>query len=353
VTAPSPTPQRLRPDNFTPPSRTPWGGRQIVSRFKRGLELGVDPEVPVGESWEISIEPSFPSVLESGTPLAEAIAADPQAWLGGSVAAEYGGCPLLVKIVDAADDLSVQVHPPEHHALLAAGESGKTEAWVVLAAEPDARIYLGFRDGVDRDRVDACLRDGGRLSDLMNGVRVGPGQVFVIRPGLAHALGAGTTVLEPQRVWPGRRSVTYRYWDWNRRYDERGRVAESGAPRPLHITEAMAVTDWDGPRGAALVDACRRTPAGVGADGGPARRRLLDEPELWAERWTGTGTATLPSVGTLLALLCLEGEVELTCGDQVVGLVQGQSAVVPAAAGEAAARLAAAHLELCCVPGPS
>jgi mannose-6-phosphate isomerase len=351
VTAPSPTPQRLRPDNFTPPSRTPWGGHAIVRHFKAGLNLGVDPHVPVGESWEISIEPSFPSVLESGQSLADAIAANPPAWLGESVAGAYGGCPLLVKIVDAADDLSVQVHPPEHHALLTSEESGKTEAWIVLAAERDARIYLGFRDRVDAALVETCLQDEGHLSDLMNEVPVHPGQVFVIHPGLAHALGAGTTVLEPQRVWPGRRSVTYRYWDWNRRYDDRGRPTASGAPRPLHVREALAVTDWSAPRGAALVDSCLRTPALVGAVGGVMRRRLVDEPELWAERWTGTGRATLPAVHTLLALLCLDGEVELLCGDQALSLVKGQSAVVPARAGDVAARLTAAQLELCCVPG--
>jgi mannose-6-phosphate isomerase len=342
--------QRLRPDNFTPPSRTPWGGHAIMRRFKADLDLDVDPDVPVGESWEISTEPSFPGVLESGDRLADAIAANPLAWLGHAVMADYGGCPLLLKIVDAADDLSVQVHPPEQHALLSGDESGKTEAWIVLAAEPGARIYLGFCDGVDRKRVDTCLREGGRLNELMNDVRVAPGQVFFITPGLAHALGAGTTVLEPQRVWPGRRSVTYRYWDWNRRYDERGQVALSGTPRPLHITEALAVTDWAAPRGAALVESCLRRPTRVGNGSELTRWRLLDEPELKAERWTGSGAAALPSMRTLLGLVCLDGHVELVDGDERLRLSKGQSAVVPAAAVDVIAHLSAADVAMCSVP---
>jgi mannose-6-phosphate isomerase len=344
--------QRVRPDNFTPPSRTPWGGQKIVRDFKADLRLDIDPGVPVGESWEISAEPSFPNVLESGDLLTDAIRADPRAWLGERAAAEWHGCPLLVKLIDAAAHLSVQVHPPEDHPLLGPDECGKTEAWMVLAADPGARIHLGFREGVDEQQVRDCLRDAGRLDALMNEVVVEPGQTFLIRPGLAHAIGAGTTVLEPQRVRPGRRSVTYRFWDWNRRYDERGHAAATGTPRPLHVREALAVTDWHGPRGAALVASCRRAPLRLERDGALDRWRLLDEPELWAERWTGSGSAALSPVGTLLGLLCLDGSVQLHSGDETLTLVKGQAAVVPAAETGVVAHLTAARLELCCVPGP-
>ncbi|MEZ5291986.1 MAG: type I phosphomannose isomerase catalytic subunit [Vicinamibacterales bacterium] len=343
-------PQRLRPDNFTPPERTPWGGRSIVGRLKVGLRLDVDPEVPVGESWEVSTEPSFPSVLDSGERLVDAVAADLAGWLGTDVAAEHGGSPLLVKVIDAAEHLSVQVHPAEDHRLLAEGETGKTEAWIVLGAAPGARIYLGFREGVDARQVEACLTSGGALSALMNEVFVREGEVYLIRPGLAHALGAGTTVLEPQRVRPHRRSITYRYWDWNRGYDERGRVADGGTPRPLHVAEALAATSWRGPQGEALVATARREPVALPSGGRLVRWRLLDEPELWAERWEGTGAAPLPRLGTLMALVCLDGAVEIAWDGGTLALAAGQSAVVPAGAGGVRASLDDAHLALCCVP---
>jgi mannose-6-phosphate isomerase len=341
---------RTRPDNFTPPSRTPWGGQTILRRFKAGLGLTLDPALTVGESWEISTEPSFPTVLESGARLGDLIAANPREWLADSVAAEHGGCPLLVKLIDAAANLSVQVHPTEDHALLAEGESGKTEAWIILHTAPGARLYLGFRDGVTEAGVEDCLRRGGELSEQMNEVPIQPGDVFFIRPGLAHAIGAGTTLLEPQRVRPHRRAMTYRFWDWNRRYDADGNEDPSGAPRPLHIREALASTDWRGPRGAALVNGCRRHPRRLGVGNGLTRWRLLDEPELWAERWIGSGSARLPGVGTLLGVVCLAGNAELSWDGRSIALVTGQSAVVPAALDQVSARLVDAHLALCAVP---
>jgi len=345
--------RRLRPDNFTPPDRTPWGGRRIVGVLKAALDLGVDSATPVGESWEVSTEPSFPSAFEEGGTLADAIGRDPSFWLGGAVAREFGGCPLLVKFVDAAAHLSVQVHPPEEHPLLRDGESGKTEAWIVLAADPEARLYLGFREGVSREKVGDALAAGQPLSELMNEVEIRPGDVYLLRPGLAHALGAGTTVLEPQRVRPHRRSVTYRFWDWDRKYDDRGAVNTTGKPRPLHVDEALAATDWELPRGAALVESCRRTPIVLGTDDRLTRFGVLDEPELWMERWDGTGSAVLPAIGTLMAVLCLEGTAELALGAERLTLVGGQTAVVPAAETGVTARLNTARLALCCVPPAS
>lgn len=343
--------QRVRPDNFTPPSRTPWGGRVIMSRFKAGLHLDVDPRTPVGESWEISAEPSFPSVLESGLVLADAIRGDLPGWLGERVAAEHDGLPMLVKLIDAADNLSVQVHPPEDHALLNNEETGKTEAWIIMGAAPGAQIYLGFRDGVREQDVDACMKSGGALSELMNGVVVHEGEVFFIHPGLVHALGAGITVLEPQRVRPHRRSITYRFWDWNRKYDANGNVSASGAPRALHVRESMAVTDWIGPRGSALVEASRRRPTPLHpVTAGLDRAQLLDDKDLWAQRAVGTGSFQLPKVDTLLGLLCLDGEIDLTDGEESLRLQKGQSAVVPAAIGDVRVELRGAHLAMCCVP---
>src|SRR5262245_61367779 len=147
-------PEKIRPDNFTPATRTPWGGTRILSRYKPAL---IKAQEIVGESWEVSVEPSFPSrFADSSETLAERIAADPMSWLGRDVAARYGGqTPLLVKLLDAADHLSLQVHPTDGDPALAAGESGKPEAWVVLDVDPGCGLYLGFREGVERRDVEA------------------------------------------------------------------------------------------------------------------------------------------------------------------------------------------------------
>lgn len=322
------SPVLLDAANFTPPARTPWGGRRIVERLKRGL--GITTEAVVGESWEISVEPSFPSrVAGRHEYLGEVIAADPVAWLGRHDAARYGQLPLLVKLLDADEPLSVQVHPSDGDRALGPGESGKPEAWVVLHREPGAGLYLGFREGVERSDVRACIERGGDLSTLLQFAPVEVGDAFVIDAGTPHAIGPGLTLLEPQYVSPGRRGVTYRYWDWNRRYADDGQPDERGEPRPLHLERSLEVTDWSRPRGAAFVAECRSEPRAF-------RAGTLHGERLIAWRWfevfrlRGTGRCELRSGDRLAALTCVGGRAELHFSGGRLSLVCGQSAVVPA-----------------------
>ncbi len=332
-------PLLLRADNFTPPTRTPWGGRKILERYKTGLGLGGGEPV-VGESWEVSVEPDFPSRLQSAdATLAETIAAAPAQWLGEEVAARYEGqTPLLVKLLDSADNLSVQVHPADGDPSLAADESGKPESWLVLEADAGAGLYLGFADGVGRRDVEQCIADSGALDDLLNFVEVAPGDVFVIQAGSAHAIGRGVTLVEPQFVAPGRRGITYRYWDWNRRYDDKGHLDPTGQPRALHLARSLEVTDWDGPRGDAFVAQCRPE-IPVLSDGDVTRRRLVGWEWFVVEEWQGDGVLTVEPPQTLWALTCVGGRAEVAAGDGAVGLRCGESCVVPAAAGGVEARL--------------
>nr|ACU26452.1 phosphomannose isomerase [uncultured bacterium HF186_25m_18N5]ACU26503.1 phosphomannose isomerase [uncultured bacterium HF186_25m_27D22] len=325
-------PRLLRSDNLTPPTRTPWGGEEILGHYKADLDLHRTGKV--GESWEVSVEPSFPSLLAgTETLLSDAIAADPVGWLGPEVAARYGGqTPLLIKLLDAADNLSVQVHPRDGDPELALDESGKPEAWIVLRARPGAGLYLGFQDGVAREDVVRCLERSGPLDRLMNFVTVSPGDAFVIAAGTPHAIGGGVTLIEPQFVTPGRRGVTYRFWDWNRRYDAEGQRDPSGAPRPLHVARSLAVTRWGGPTGEAFVSRCRALPRLLQA--GPlVRQRVVSWPWFVSERWRGSGTLTLPPLGTMWALTAFQGRAELETAGGVLTLRRGQSAVVPASAG--------------------
>ncbi len=328
-----PPPLRLASDNFTPPTRTPWGGTRIRERYKAGLDLPPGPAV-VGESWEISVEPSFPSVVAAGeTTLAAEIAAAPEAWLGREIVARHGGqTPLLIKLLDAAANLSVQVHPADGDPGLAPGESGKPEAWIILEAAAGAGLYLGFRDGVDRRAVEACIEAGEALDELMTRVPVGPGDGFIIAAGTPHAIGAGVTLIEPQIVSAGRRGITYRYWDWNRRYDRDGRLDAAGEPRALHLERSLAVTSWDRPGGDAFVASCR-APRSVIEAGPVERSAVVDWEHFVAERWRGTGSLSVPACGTMQALTCVGGGMGIQGQTGSLELTGGQSGVLPAAAG--------------------
>ncbi|MBI4700737.1 MAG: class I mannose-6-phosphate isomerase [Deltaproteobacteria bacterium] len=338
-------PVLLRADNFTPPARTPWGGRRILEKYKAGLGIRCAHPV-VGESWEISVEPSFPSRLAgTGELLGELIARDPLGWLGDACAARFGGqTPLLVKLLDAGADLSIQVHPEDGDPALGPDESGKPESWLVLDAAPGAGLYLGLGEGVDRRAVQECLAACGPLERLLNFVPVHPGDVFVIPAGTAHAIGAGVTLIEPQHVAPGRRGVTYRFWDYGRRYDAEGRLDPHGEPRALHVERSLGATDWDGPRGAELVASCRAAPHMLERRGEAERRLLADWRWFVVERWTGTGALAVPAPGTLVALTCVGGAATVSAGDAAIALRCGQSALVPAAAGAVQAELAGASV---------
>jgi len=309
-------PALLEPTNFTPPARTPWGGHRI--RALKGLPGG--PRV--GESWELSIEPSFPSELADGRRL-DALAPD---------------CALLVKLLDAQDALSVQIHPSDDDPTLGPGEAGKPEAWYVVDREPGAGLWIGLTEDADEARVRACLDAGGDLSALLPFVPVEPGDFFSIEAGTPHCIGPGVFLVEPQRVSPGKRGLTYRYWDWNRTYDAAGRRDPGGAPRALHVEEALRVTRWDLPRGEALLDRIRVRAGAPALGGAPTRRVLVDGPPLSVARLGGDGVVDLPPRPTLAALTVLAGAVEL--GSIRVGA--GRSAAVPAG-WTGSARLRAAH----------
>lgn len=332
-----PRPLLLRPDNVTPPSRTPWGGTRIAGHYKAGL--GWDPGLTIGEAWEVSVEPSFPSrALADDRPLAEHIAEDPEAWLGavGAGACE-GRLSLLVKLLDAGQDLSVQVHPAPDDPRLGPEESGKPEAWIILEAAPGAGLYLGWREGVGRRSVEACLADGEPLAPLLNFVTVQAGDVFEVPAGTPHAIGAGVTLVEPQRVSPGRRALTYRYWDWDRRYDAMGKPDPSGQPRSLQIQAALDATDWESPTGPLAVERSRRRPQVLAVGKGWRHQALLRTAWFGADRVEAAGPArlSLPE-GPFRGLLCLRGDLSLCLEPADSGeplmVAAGRSAALPSGA---------------------
>lgn len=337
----------LRGDNVTPLSRTPWAGTRIARRYKGALAV---PE-RIGESWEVSVEPDFPSITEEGQQLDEHIASDRAGWLGKHAEA-HGGLGLLVKLLDAADALSVQIHPHDDDPALGPDESGKPECWYILDADDGAGIFLGLAPGVDLARMRAALDGDADVSKLLNFVPCERGDFFVLPPGTPHAVGPGLTLIEPQRVLPGRRGLTYRYWDHGRRYDAAGKRDPQGSPRPLHVERALAVTDWQAPRGEALINSLRLQlgspdlSAEAGVETLCAPEAALTFPYLCAERIVGTGPLALSPTETCRSLTVVEGEVEL--GGLVVS--SGRSALIPVHSGALVATLRGAHALIARLP---
>jgi mannose-6-phosphate isomerase len=330
-------------------ARTPWGGTRIASHYKREHLSAPLPEV-VGESWEVSVEPDFPALLTDGTSLREYIASAPSAVLGREHTRGRTGTALLVKLLDTAHPLSVQIHPTDDYAGLLPGECGKPESWYVVEREKGAGLYLGFHPGVEDYDVREALEQGRSLEPLMRFFPVEPGDFFVIDAGMPHAIGAGITLVEPQHVLPGRRGVTYRYWDWNRRYDAAGLPSASGAPRPLHVEDALSVTDWARFQRPNFVDHIRLRVAAIDLAGPPALAVLsgtsgLPSVFLAVSRISGTGPAELPYRDCLQSITVLEGSLRV--GE--LSVTRGRSAVVPACAADLPLLLSAVHAIVCAV----
>lgn len=342
-------PLLLAPGNFTPPTRTPWGGTRIVEGPKR--DFGFPGGLVVGEAWELSVEPDFPSTIDGGPALDALLRADAGPWLGREEAS--GSTALLVKLLDAADDLSVQIHPTDDDPRLTDDQSGKPEAWYIIEADEGAGLYLGFVDGVGRDDVERAIANGDDVSALMQFVPVAPGDAFVIEPGTPHAVGRGVMLLEPQRVIPGKRGITYRYWDWNRRYDPKGRPDPNGAPRALHLADALDVTRWDGPRQSALLSEVHHRIGPAERDGDAVLEPLIGPAGPLASstfdvrRLSGTGTTSLPDAAALRSLTVLEGQVCIAHEAGNVTVPQGQTAALPACLPPTDVTLDAAHAVVC------
>ena len=188
---------------------------------------------PLAEAWVLSCHPDGPSVLADG-PLAGTTLPDYLAEAGaaalGTNCARFEKFPMLIKLIDAKEDLSIQVHPPDAYALAHMGQYGKTEMWIALKAEPDAFLYYGFRREISREEFTKRIFDG-TLTEVLRKVPVQEGDVLFIPAGTIHSIAKGLVVAEIQQ----NSDVTYRIYDY-------GRVGADGKPRSLHIAKAIEVT---------------------------------------------------------------------------------------------------------------
>lgn len=255
----------------------PWGGRRLENYY---ADL---PPGPIGEAWVLSGHPNGETRIANGP------------HKGKALSELYPDFPLLIKLLDANQDLSVQVHPGDTEQ-----ERGKTEMWLVLAAEPGAKLVYGVKPGTSKEQLEAALQDD--PTHLLNYVEAKPGDVFFVPAGMIHALGGGLLVAEIQQS----SDTTYRLYDY-------------GRPRELHLAQGLAVAD-------------------LGVVGEQGRPRPPQENE-WvtqvtcpyftvqrgrlAGRWS-------QQAADLQALLVLAGEGSLVAADVTLPLRPGAALLVPA-----------------------
>lgn len=208
-----------------------WGGERLKTEYSKNINLS-----PLAETWECSGHPDGPSYAVNGVfkgkSLAEITEEHPE-WLG-TKCDPSDGFPILIKFIDAAKDLSVQVHPSDEFAKEHEnGQNGKTEMWYVLEAEPDAKLVWGFEHKVTKEMLQRNIAEGCLSKDL-HYVPVHKGDVFLIQSGTVHAIGSGIILAEIQES----SNLTYRLYDYNR-------VGKDGKKRELHFDKAVQVLNMN------------------------------------------------------------------------------------------------------------
>lgn len=210
-----------------------WGGTKFLTLFKRLLS----PTIKYGESWEISDIEDDVSIVYNGflaeNELTELIELYMGELVGDKIYTIFGlGFPLLFKFIDATDKLSVQVHPNDEIAFKKYQQQGKTEIWYVVDSEPDAGLYIGFKEKSSKEELFKAVQNG-TVDQLLQFYPVKKGEFYFIPAGTVHAIGKGVLLAEIQQS----SDITYRIFDWNR-------VDESGNSRELHIIDALDVIDF-------------------------------------------------------------------------------------------------------------
>lgn len=309
-----------------------WGGRALASLYGRDLP----GTAPIGESWEITDRPEGVSVVAegplAGRTLTDLVRADP-AGLLGDAPARAGRFPLLVKILDARDILSLQVHPP---ASLAAGLGGepKTEMWYFTATEPGARILAGLRPGATRDEFERRLGDGS-VGECFHSLPVRPGDSMFLPSGRVHALGAGLVLFEIQES----SDTTYRVFDWNR-------VGLDGKPRDLHVRESLASIDFSD-----FAPPLIGSSWGASAEGGERRQLVRDALFGVEARRAPAGATGVAELRRCRVLGVARGALELAGAGGACRCRAGDFVLLPAALGRVTWRAEAESEWLVAEPG--
>lgn len=288
-----------------------WGGGKLLE-FKHLPAR----DVPIGESWELSALQGRQSVVadgrDAGLTLSQLVQRYGADLVGEEVYRHYGDeFPLLIKLIDAKRDLSVQVHPRDELAMRDHGVMGKTEMWYVLQADDGAIIRTGFNRALTPEEYDRRLAEGSLL-DVVNAIPSRQGDVFFIPAGQIHAIGAGNLVAEIQQSC----DITYRVWDY-------GRKDAQGNLRQLHTAQAREALSFEPYNG--YIPCKRETAMGI--------TPVVACPKFAVDKVAVDGNidVALQQYRSFTAIVCLQGQVTLAAPDLLPAtLCQGQTALIPA-----------------------
>lgn len=266
-----------------------WGGTRLKTEYGKVADLD-----KIAESWELTVRHDGMNVIENGEYAGMT--------LGEYLGDEAEGFPLLIKLIDACDKLSIQVHPDDTYAKEKEGEYGKTEMWYIVDAEPGAKLVYGLKN-YDKDTFRAAVENG-TLEEYMNAVDVKKGDIFFIPSGLVHAIGAGILIAEIQQS----SNVTYRVYDYMRR-------GKDGKLRELHVDKALDV----------IVDYTEEEIEAIRYEDGKDAASLANCRYFKVDRYVLDADVTLGSKESFTHILALSGEG--TVGG--VAIKKGESIFLP------------------------
>ena len=292
-----------------------WGGSRLKNEFNKKSTLE-----KVAESWELSCHKDGQSKIVNGKYKGQTLTAyieDNGKAVLGKNAAKFTYFPILIKLIDAEDHLSVQVHPDNDYALRVEGEYGKTEMWYIVDAKPGAYLLYGFKKEISKEEFKERIENH-TLLEVCNKVPVKKGDVFFIDAGTLHAIGEGIVIAEIQQ----NSNTTYRIYDY-------GRIGVDGKPRELHIEKALDVTK--------LIPPTKSTQAmqtmNFFAD---YTMQLLASCEYFTAYYFDVKNECkfVANEDSFHSIVVLEGQLELVSNTETLHLVKGDSVFVPAEMGE-------------------
>ncbi len=288
-----------------------WGGREIEKLYGKKIPAAV----PIGESWEISDRPGDESVIANGP-----LAGKNLRWLmenhatkilGDAKAASGNRFPILCKILDAREKLSLQVHPPASKAKELRGEP-KTEMWFIADAAPDASLYVGLKRGVTHAEFEKKISDG-RVADCFHKIPVRMGDTMFLPSGRVHAIGDGLVIFEIQQ----NSDTTYRVFDWNR-------VGLDGQPRELHVAQSLGSIDFNDFEPKLVPENFRQA-------NGFKFRLLVEDPLFTVQEMVFENAGAFSPAGNYLRIIAVvKGAAQISDGKNSVELKSGQFCLIPA-----------------------
>ena len=278
-----------------------WGGRRLIDEYNKPYE-----GERLAETWEMSCHPDGPSVIvngeHAGKSLAEYVTEQGKGVLGSNCQI-FQDFPIMIKFIDAKDNLSIQVHPNNIYALEHEHQYGKTEVWYVLDAGENAFLYYGFKHEISKEEFAERIANN-TLLEVLNAVPVHKGDVFYIPAGTIHAICRDIVIAEIQQS----SNVTYRVYDY-------GRVGADGKPRQLHVEQAVKVTKLEPPK-----------------DDYNFGGHLVRSPYFTVDQVDG-GYAGNCDDESFTSVLVVDGSGTICCGDEKLEVTKGDSLFLPADSG--------------------